>query len=124
MNPDSQDGIDRDPGRPAYGRHRALSERLCRARIAHFGIDGVAELSRRLGVPERTWRHYEAGVTKPADVVLRFMEMTGVTACDLLQDSRPVGGGHPDLVGDVPDGTPSASKQGGTGLCREPPPSL
>ena len=87
MPPDSADGIIPHAGRPASGRQRALSERLRRARVAHFGDDGVADLSRRLGVPERTWRNFEAGVTMPADVVLRFMVLTGVTACDLLQDT-------------------------------------
>ena len=79
MDPDSADAIEPRPGRATYGSHRVLAERLCRARIAHFGDDGVAELARRLGVPERTWRNYEAGVTMPADVVLRFMALTNGT---------------------------------------------
>jgi hypothetical protein len=105
MNPDSEDTIRRNPDRPPYGRHRALAEQLRRARIEHFGDDGVADLSRRLGVPERTWRNYEGGVTMPADVVLRFMVLTGVTACELLQDGSPVADGDPGLCGSVRDGT-------------------
>ncbi len=105
MTPDSKDTTERHPDRPAYGGRRALTGQVRRARIAHFGDDGVADLSRRLGLPERTWRNYEAGVTMPADVVLRFMELTGVTACELLQDGRPVEGGDPRLCGPVQDGT-------------------
>jgi hypothetical protein len=104
MNPISEDTIRQHPDRPAYGRHRGLAEQFRRARVTHFGDDGVADLSRRLGVPERTWRNYEAGVSMPADVVLRFMKLTGVTACELLQDASPVADEDPGLCGPVRDG--------------------
>jgi hypothetical protein len=96
LNTDSEDSSERDPSRPSSGRHRALGERLLQARVTHFGADALPELSRQLGVPERTWRNYEAGIVMPADVMLRFMVLTGLTACELLQDGSPVGEGHPD----------------------------
>ncbi len=123
MTPESEGGSDRSPGRPAVGRHRALSERLRRARIAHFGAEGVADLSRRLGVPERTWRNYETGVSLPADVVLRFMELTGVTARELLRDGSPVADGYGGVEGAVLGRDSLGVQSGGTGPCEGWPPS-
>jgi hypothetical protein len=58
------------------GRQSTLSRRIRVIREERFGVDGAAVLADELGVPERTWRHYEAGVMVPADVILRFIELT------------------------------------------------
>lgn len=54
-----------------------LARRLQQVRIELFGEMGGPELARQLGLAQRTWSHYEAGVTLPAPVLLRFIEVTG-----------------------------------------------
>ncbi|AGA26872.1 S24 family peptidase [Singulisphaera acidiphila] len=62
----------------------SLAERLSRLRAELFGDRGGPELARRLGIPVRTWYNYEAGVTVPAEVVLRIIELTAVEPMWLL----------------------------------------
>jgi transcriptional regulator with XRE-family HTH domain len=61
-----------------------LAERLREIRIELFGERGGSEMARRLGVPIRTWYNYESGVTVPAEVLLRFMELTNIDPTWLL----------------------------------------
>ncbi len=61
-----------------------LSERLHEIRVELFGDRGGSEMARRLDLPVRTWYNYEAGVTVPAEVLLRFMELTSVEPMWLL----------------------------------------
>jgi hypothetical protein len=67
----------------------SLSERLRELRSEQFGERGGPELARRLGLPVRTWYNYEAGVTIPAEVVLRIIEMTAVEPMWLLHGRGP-----------------------------------
>ncbi len=62
----------------------ALAERLAALRAELHGERGGPEMARRLGIPVRTWYNYEAGVTVPAEVVLRIIELTSVEASWLL----------------------------------------
>lgn len=55
-----------------------LAERMREIRIELYGERGGSEMARRLGVPIRTWYNYESGVTVPAEVLLKFMELTSV----------------------------------------------
>jgi transcriptional regulator with XRE-family HTH domain len=55
-----------------------LAERLREIRVALYGERGGSEMARRLGVPIRTWYNYESGVTVPAEVLLKFLELTSV----------------------------------------------
>jgi hypothetical protein len=55
-------------------------------------------LAEALGLPDRTWRSYEAGVTIPAPVILRFIEVCGASPHWLLTgegeplvEARPTG---------------------------------
>ncbi len=75
----------------------ALAERLAALRAELHGERGGPEMARRLGIPVRTWYNYEAGVTVPAEVILRVIELTSVEATWLLsgqglkfRHSRPV----------------------------------
>lgn len=61
-----------------------VAERLRELRLELVGERGGPELARRLGLPVRTWYNYEAGVTVPAEVVLRLIELTQVEATWLL----------------------------------------
>src|SRR5215469_326511 len=67
----------------------ALAERLRSLRAELYGERGGPELSRRLGLPIRTWYNYESGVTVPAEVVLKIIELTSVEPMWLLHGEGP-----------------------------------
>lgn len=67
----------------------SLAERLRSIRAELFGERGGPELARRLGIPVRTWYNYEAGVTVPAEVVLRIIELTSLEPSWLLSGKGP-----------------------------------
>lgn len=62
-----------------------LAERLKQVRTQLMGERGGPEMARQLGLPVRTWYNYESGITVPAEVVLRFVELTGVDPVWLLR---------------------------------------
>ena len=62
----------------------SLAERLRMLRSELYGERGGPELARRLGLPIRTWYNYESGVTVPAEVVLKIIELTSVEPMWLL----------------------------------------
>jgi hypothetical protein len=66
-----------------------LSERLREVRTQLYGERGGSEMARRLGLPIRTWYNYEGGVTVPAEVLLRFVELTAVEPIWLLHGKGP-----------------------------------
>lgn len=66
-----------------------ISTRLREVRQDIFGEHGGPELARRLGLPARTWYNYETGVTVPAEVLLSFMDQTGINPMWLLNGSGP-----------------------------------
>ena len=55
-----------------------LAERLKKVRVELFGEHGGPQLAHVLGIPARTWYNYEIGVTVPAEVILRFIDVTFV----------------------------------------------
>lgn len=66
-------------------RTRALlGRRLKEIRIELYGEKGTPELARRLGLPQRNWSNCKAGVTIPAEVILRFLEVTAARSQWLL----------------------------------------
>src|SRR5262249_51823326 len=67
----------------------ALAERLRMLRAELYGDRGGPELARRLALPIRTWYNYESGVTVPAEVVLRIIELTSVEPLWLLHGQGP-----------------------------------
>jgi len=67
----------------------SLSRRLRDIRQDLFGEHGGPELARRLNLPARTWYNYETGVTVPAEVLLGFIEQTGVNPMWLLSGEGP-----------------------------------
>lgn len=67
----------------------ALAERLSAVRAEMFGDRGGPELARQLGIPVRTWYNYESGVTVPAEVILRIIELTSVEPIWLLHGTGP-----------------------------------
>src|SRR4051794_35874726 len=84
-----------------------LSERLREIRIELHGERGGSEMARRLNLPIRTWYNYESGVTIPAEVMLRFVELTSVEPLWLLHGKGPkfrtnTAVGHVDWVESLP----------------------
>ena len=67
----------------------AMATRLAELRAELYGDRGGPEMARRLGIPVRRWYNYEGGVTVPADVVLKVIEMTSVEAVWLLHGEGP-----------------------------------
>jgi len=67
----------------------ALAERLTTLRSELYGDRGGPEMARRLGIPVRTWYNYEGGVTVPAEVILKIIELTSVEAVWLLHGDGP-----------------------------------
>ena len=67
----------------------ALAERLASLRSELFGERGGPEMARRLGIPVRTWYNYEAGVTVPAEVILKIIELTSIEPSWLLAREGP-----------------------------------
>ncbi len=62
----------------------SLAERLTSLRSELYGDRGGPELARQLGLPVRTWYNYESGVTVPAEVILKVIELTSVEPIWLL----------------------------------------
>ena len=53
-----------------------LAHRVREVREELFGENGGPLLAASLRLPFRTWLNYEAGCTIPAQIILRFIEMT------------------------------------------------
>jgi len=70
-------GSQRDERIGLAGRVRQLRREL-------YGESGAVLLAEALGLPVRTWLNYEAGVTIPAEVILRFIALTGADPAWLL----------------------------------------
>jgi hypothetical protein len=66
-----------------------LSERLRLLRTEFYGERGGPDLARSLGIPVRTWYNYENGVTVPAEIILRVVELTSVEPVWLLRGEGP-----------------------------------
>jgi hypothetical protein len=78
--------LTRKPG-PTIGRAAGIktmnpkASLACRVREIReflYGENGVDALARALRVHSATWLNYERGVTMPAEVLLDFIEVTGV----------------------------------------------
>ncbi len=66
-----------------------LSERLRDLRTQFYGERGGPDLARVLGIPVRTWYNYETGVTVPAEIILRIVELTAAEPVWLLRGEGP-----------------------------------
>lgn len=67
----------------------AVANRLSEVRREKYGAAGAPLLAITLGLPLRTWLNYEAGVTIPGEVLLRFIETAQVDAHWLLTGGGP-----------------------------------
>jgi len=73
----------------ARSRRATIADRLVQVRRERYGEHGGPELARILGLPSRTWLNYERGVTIPGEVLLAFLEATGVEPLWLLHGQLP-----------------------------------
>jgi hypothetical protein len=64
--------------------HVTLAARVRQIRRERYGEAGAPALAEELGLPDETWRNYEAGVVMPAIVLLQFVEVTGAHSHWLL----------------------------------------
>ena len=80
-------------GKPTLQRydtiHFILAERVGQIRRELYGESGAPMLAAELHLPTRTWLNYEAGVTIPAGVILRFLAATGTDPHWLLTGQGP-----------------------------------
>jgi hypothetical protein len=67
----------------------AVGHRLSEVRQEKYGPIGAPLLAMTLGLPLRTWLNYEAGVTIPGEILLRFIEASRVDAHWLLTGDGP-----------------------------------
>jgi len=58
--------------------NRFLARRLRAVRLDKYGEHGGPVLAESLGIPTRTWVHYESGAPIPGLVLLRFIEVAGI----------------------------------------------
>jgi predicted ester cyclase len=80
--PDEQRARDQKNRQDLSARLRLIREEIC-------GAHGGPEMARRLNIPARTWYNYETGVTVPADVLLAFLDNTGVDPHWLMTGDEP-----------------------------------
>jgi hypothetical protein len=66
-----------------------LGRRLRQVRMDLYGENGGPMLAEALRLPIRTWINYELGITVPALVMLRFIELTGACPHWLLTGELP-----------------------------------
>jgi hypothetical protein len=91
---------------------KTLGKRLKQLRIEVYGEKGAPMLAMAIGIPYRTWCNYEAGTTVPADVLLRFIELTSANPKWLLdgQGERLDTQAQPASVASKPNAEPSMSR--------------
>jgi hypothetical protein len=77
------------PGPDWTSVKNALAERVREVRQDLYGDHGGPLLAEALHLPFRTWMNYEAGVTIPAQVILRFIEVTRAHHHWLLTGTGP-----------------------------------
>jgi hypothetical protein len=67
---------------------REIGRRLAAIARDRHGPAGGYAMGRELGLSERSWNGYERGNTLPGEILLRFLEVTGVRPEWLLHGSR------------------------------------
>jgi hypothetical protein len=63
----------------------AVAGRLRQVRLELYGEHGGPMLAEKLRLPWRTWDNYERSVTIPGEVLLEFLELTGIEPLWLLR---------------------------------------
>jgi hypothetical protein len=74
-----------EPARKRLDERVSLARRIRRVKEEKYGVDGGPMLARDMGIPYQAWLNYEEGVTIPAHIILRFIEVTRVDPVWLLR---------------------------------------
>jgi hypothetical protein len=77
-------------------KRHSIATRARRIRCEIFGEDGASLMAEAMGIPLRTWMNYEEGATIPAEVILRFIDVTDANPLWLLDgrgEKYQAGGG-------------------------------
>jgi hypothetical protein len=61
---------------PSSASRKWIAERVRQIRIERYGENGGPVLAKAMGIPFHCWASYEAGVTMPSEVLLRFIQVT------------------------------------------------
>jgi hypothetical protein len=67
----------------------ALAQRVDEVTREQYGENGGPLLASRLGIPYRTFLNYSSGVTIPAEILLKFIELTHANPSWLLTGAEP-----------------------------------
>jgi hypothetical protein len=67
----------------------ALAQRIDEIAREQYGENGGPLLAARLGIPYRTLLNYVSGITIPAEILLRFIELTRAHPSWLLTGDEP-----------------------------------
>jgi hypothetical protein len=59
-------------------RRERLAGRLHQVRLDRYGEQGGPRVAEELGIPTRTWIHFETGAPIPQPILRSFIELTGV----------------------------------------------
>ena len=98
----------------------SVAQRLSEVRHEKYGPAGAPLLAITLGLPLSTWLNYEAGVTIPGEVLLRFIESAQVDAHWLLTGAGPeISRKRGVDVGSQIDAAKSVRDERGDGLIRQ-----
>ena len=82
----TEEFMDHEPNPPKRADAKAaVACRLHLIRLELYGEHGGPVLAGKLRLPFRTWSNYELGVTMPGEVLLEFLELTGVEPLWLLR---------------------------------------
>jgi hypothetical protein len=57
-------------------RNASLVRRIREIREDLYGEFGIEAIARALNLPEQTWRNFERGVTMPAEIMLKLLDLT------------------------------------------------
>jgi hypothetical protein len=67
----------------------ALAQRIEEIAREQYGENGGPLLAARLGIPYRTFLNYISGVTIPAEILLKFIDLTRAHPAWLLNGEEP-----------------------------------
>ncbi len=57
-------------------RNASLVRRIREVREDLYGEFGIEAIARALNLPEQTWCNFEGGVSMPAEIMLKFLDLT------------------------------------------------
>ncbi len=81
------DGRESRTMEPGMNERLSFAHRVQEIRVDLYGEQGVPLLAAAMHLPTQTWLNFEAGCTIPAQVILRFIDLTSANPHWLLTGS-------------------------------------